>query len=110
METTTVNVIDQVKSECCEVISAQAKDKNVLILRKLNESVKRFEYRNGKKVWFACRYEIEYRWLNKSINDDINSVYMSVAGNEFHQYSKKEIADILCADDLNLFEFFMICQ
>ena len=58
-------------------IKAEKEEKNVLILRKLDSPIKRFD---GK----MARYEIEYRWLSQ---DDVHCVL----GNEFTYWMKKEI-------------------
>jgi hypothetical protein len=64
-------------------IRAEGEGKNVLILRKLDSPMQRFD---GK----IANYEIEYRWLSKSLEDS-ESNYVCVLGNEFNLWQKKEL-------------------
>lgn len=64
-------------------IRADGEGKNVLILRKLDYPIKRFD----KKM---ARYEMEYRWLSKSLEDNKDN-YVCVLGNEFTHWQKKEL-------------------
>jgi hypothetical protein len=64
-------------------VKAEGKDKNVLILRKLDSPMQRFD---GK----IAGYEIEYRWLSKSLEDNQKN-HVCVLGNEFTYWQKKEL-------------------
>jgi len=58
-------------------VMAEKKDKNVLILYKLDKPITRFDGKKGS-------YELEYRWLSQ---DDVHCVL----GNEFTIWQRKEL-------------------
>lgn len=101
MNTTTENIIDvanEVRREVlCQsnVLFAQQRRDNVLILSKLSNLVKRFD---GKRA----TYVLEHRWLS---NPD--SVH-SVSGNDFTYWTTKETKPILEAIEAgkSLFDCF----
>jgi len=81
-------------------ISAWANGKNVLILRKADSRIKRFD---GRRV---C-YELEHRWLsaNATLNgDEVNCV----SGNDFTYWSMRELRENGFSNGKNLFEVFNI--
>jgi len=77
-------MITNVKEQFVDVIKAESKGKNTLILRRLKTSIKRFD---GK----VASYELEYRWHNMVIDSDNMPDVHRVRGNEFSYWLKKEI-------------------
>ena len=90
------------------VIACHGKDKNVLILRKLEEPIQRFD---GKRV----SYHLEYNWLSTSCQSEDDEAYRCVKGSEDTYWSKKELMKegVLeksgkPKEDLNLFDCFRL--
>lgn len=88
-------MIDLTEKFDCE--KAHALDKNVLILRKLDNPVKRFD---GEKAL----YELEYRYLSKDVTNDKDESWVCVEGNDFTFWTVKEIKEL--GEISNLFEHF----
>ena len=77
-------------TEQFDCVKAEKKDKNVLILRKLENKVTRWDKKKAD-------YEIEYRWLSKN---DIHCVL----GQEYSYWTEKELnMNISLFEQLNLF-------
>lgn len=79
---------------------AEAKEKNVLILRKLNEKIKRFD---GK----YAMYELEHRWLSAGVETDIDENWTRVLGRDSTFWQQKEIKNIFTSN-IKLFDFFQL--
>lgn len=69
-----------------EVIKAEAKDRNVIILRKLDSPYQRFD---GRRV----SYEIEYRWLSRTPTEKGDEV-CCLRGNEYSYWSSRELTKV----------------
>ena len=98
-EETITDVTEEVAKEClCQanVIIAQQKGKNVLILSKI-DAMKRFDGKTGV-------FKLEHRWLS---NPD--SVHC-VQGNDFTYWTRKEGKDVQAALDegKTLFDLFQL--
>jgi len=65
-------------------IAAQGNDHNVLILHKLDSLYRRYD---GKKAGF----ELEYRWLSRSCQDEGDEAFIFVQGSELTYWQRKEI-------------------
>ena len=90
------NIID-VSNEFENCIKAEAKNKNVLILRKLDKPIKRFD---GKKT----NYELEHRWLSKEVTETTKDNVVCVQGNDFSYWQKTELnLNKKLFDQVNLF-------
>lgn len=81
------------------LVRAEAKESNVLILRKLDAPQKAPD----KTI---CHYELEYRWLSRPIEteqDVKQQNWACVQGNDFILVEKKEVKDY---EDKSLFDLF----
>lgn len=67
--------------------------KNVLILRKLDRPMRRFD---GK----MASYEVEYRWLSQECARESDQAWACVKGQERTYWQRKEIAKILKSGDM----------
>lgn len=83
-----------------DALMVHGQGKNVLILRKLDTPMKRFD---GKQAL----YEIEHRWLSQECARENDQAWACVQGQDFTYWQRKEIAGILKSGDmfgnLNLF-------
>ena len=70
-------------SQHCPIIKAEAKDRNVLILRKMKHI---FQRADGRRV----SYEIEYRLLSCDLTEKGDEV-CCVEGREFSYWSTREL-------------------
>lgn len=68
------------------ILAAQGKDNNVLILSKLDKPMQRFD---GKRV----SYNLEYRWLSCSCEHENDEAWVCVQGNEDTYWSKRELVE-----------------
>lgn len=91
-----------------KLLAAQGKDKDVLILRKLNNPVSRVD---GKRVI----YELEYRWLSSECQDEKDESFVCVKGSENTFWSKKELVETgalkkngKVPENINLFNCFRL--
>lgn len=81
------------------LIKAQGNDKNVLLLRKLDDRIKRAD---GK----LAGYELEHRWLNAECENEDDEAFVCVMGSDLTYWQRKEIKVILDNKDSNLFDHF----
>ena len=90
---------DITKFQTSNVVKAEAKGKNVLILVKLDSPQKAPD----KTI---CHYQLEYRWLSKPIEteqDVKQQNWVCVQGNDFTFFTKEEVKDY---KDKSLFDLF----
>ena len=92
----TINYIDSFK----DALMAEGKNRNVLILHKLDKPFKRFD---GK----LALYELEYRWLSCDCQHSKDEAFVCVLGNEFTYWQEKEIKAVLSGKS-TLFDFFQL--
>jgi len=83
-------------------LKAQGKKDNVLILKKLDKSIKRVD---GK----MARYSLENRWLSTECENTEDEAYVCVQGSDFTYWQSKEIKEILSnLKTTDLFEHFLL--
>lgn len=82
------------------LLKSQGKEKDVLLLRKLEKPVKRFD---GK----TARYELEHRELSVICENDSDEAYVCVSSSETTLWMLKEVKDAL-RKNANLFDTFKI--
>jgi hypothetical protein len=92
------NVIDYTEKIDC--IMAFGKNRNVLILQKLDKKFKRFD---GK----LATYQLEHRWLSCDCQNENDQAYVCVQGNDFTYWQQKEIKDVL-SGKIAMFDFFKL--
>jgi len=85
-----------------DVIIAQAKGYNVLILAKLQKPIQNVEKQK-------CRLELEHRWLSAAVETNKDENWVCVQGQDFTYYPRKEIpvAD-LAKGRITLFDAFQL--
>jgi hypothetical protein len=83
-----------------DCVRAEAKGNNVLILRKLDYRIQRFD---GKNAGF----ELEHRWLSAKVETDNDGNWTLVLGSDSTFWQQKEIKNIL-KNNTKLFEFFQL--
>lgn len=83
-----------------DVIIAQGKGRNVLILRKLDNKFKRFD---GK----LAIYQLEHRWLSCDCQNEKDEAFVCVLGNDFTYWQQKEIKSVL-SGKVEMFDFFKL--
>lgn len=82
------------------VIRAEAKGKDCLVLSRLETPIKRAD---GK----TATYELEHRWLSKEVTEQDTTPVVCVLGNDFTYWTKEEIADLSKSmETLRLFGMF----
>lgn len=79
-------------AESFDAVRVESKDLNVLILRRLDETIKNVE---GQ----TCRWELEYRWLS-----EMDPELCCVKGSEFNYLRARDVdPKISLFDQFNLF-------
>ena len=105
METETVFDITEAMQQGernSNIVKAEAKGANVLILRKL---IKPFHPMDKS----LCHFQIEYRWLSKPIFSEAdvkNENFVCVQGNEFTYWKKKEVQGYETKSLFDMFNLF----
>jgi hypothetical protein len=79
-----MKTIINVKDEFENCIKAESDGVNVLILRKLDTPIRRFDRK-------MARYELEHRWLSKIVTENTKSNVVCVLGQDYSYWMKKEI-------------------
>jgi hypothetical protein len=94
------NIIDYTE-QINNCIMAQGKNNNVLILRKLDCPIKRFD---GNR---SAKYELEHRWLSVDCQHEKDEAHVCIQGNDFTYWTKKEINCVLSGKS-GMFEYFKL--
>lgn len=85
---------------CHGLIAAHGMDRNVLLLRKLDEPRRRSDGKLGK-------YELEYRWLSQECSAEADESYVCVIGSDYILLTAKECPSLTNGgslfDHFNLF-------
>ena len=79
-------------------IAAHGKENNVLILRKLNNTFKRFDGKNS-------HYELEYRWLSCECKHENDEAWACCQVSDFIYLTNREVKPFIKKQD-NLFNHF----
>jgi hypothetical protein len=83
-----------------DVIAAQGAGRNVLILRE----VAPFKRADGKRG----KYELEYRWLSRTVETPKDQAWACVLGQEYTYWQFIEIRKFLRSKRRNLFNYFKL--
>ena len=82
-----------------DCLKAHAQNKNILILSKRDNPIKRFD---GKRV----SYELQYKNTSKEITNDKDESWVCVSSSEITYWSKKELLENNAFNAENLFDCF----
>lgn len=86
-------------SEALDCLTAHGKGRNVLILRRLDKHIKRFD---GKKA----QYVLEHRWLSCDCENEKDQAWACCQGQDYTYWQGSEIAKAIGSQ--NLFDHFCL--